>query len=135
MAKNINNILIPNVTKLPGERSVDKTNQLRPGQSSDFKALLNEQVSHANIDHGIKLSTHAAKRLHERNIEVDSGEYIKLKDAMSKLRAKGSKDSLVITPKAAYILDVGNNKIVTAIDKGSLSENIFTKIDSTLFVN
>ena len=53
---------------------------------------------------------------------------------MSKLRAKGGKDSLVITDQAAYIVDVKNNKVVTAVDKGSMNENVFTKIDSTVFV-
>lgn len=136
MAKNINNILIPNVTSIPGNnQQVDKSNQLGKGQQSEFKSMLQDQISSANIDHGINLSVHAAKRLHERSIDIDSNEYMKLKEAMGKLREKGGNDSLVITPKAAYILDVKNNKIVTAIDKNNLSENVFTKIDSTLFIN
>jgi flagellar operon protein len=66
---------------------------------------------------------------------MDSDEFLKIKDAISKLKSKGGKDSLVITNSAAYIVDVNNNKIVTAIDKNKMSENVFTKIDSTLFVN
>jgi flagellar operon protein len=136
MAKNINNILIPNVTSIPGKQgNVDKANQLKQGQQSEFKSMLQDQISSASIEHGINLSVHAAKRLHERSIDIDSDEYMKLKEAMGKLKEKGGNDSLVITPKAAYIVDVGNNKIVTAINKESLSENVFTKIDSTLFVN
>jgi len=30
---------------------------------------------------------------------------------------------------------VSNNRIVTAIDRDNMAENVFTKIDSTLFVN
>lgn len=136
MAKNINNILIPNVTSIPGKQgSVDKANQLKQGQQSEFKSMLQDQISSASIEHGINLSVHAARRLHERSIDIDGDEYMKLKEAMGKLKEKGGNDSLVITPKAAYIVDVGNNKIVTAINKESLSENVFTKIDSTLFVN
>jgi flagellar operon protein len=60
---------------------------------------------------------------------------MKVKDAMSKLKDKGAKQSLVVTDKAAYIVDVKNNKLVTAVDKASMNENVFTKIDSTLFVN
>ena len=54
---------------------------------------------------------------------------------MGKLKAKGSQNSLIVSDKAAYIVDVKNNKLVTAVDKGSMSENIFTKIDSTMFIN
>ena len=84
---------------------------------------------------GISLSTHAAKRMRERNLEMDASEYHKLKDAIGKLKSKGGRDSLVVTNKAAYIVDVGSNKIVTAIERGKMAENVFTKIDSTLFVD
>jgi flagellar operon protein len=70
----------------------------------------------------------------ERNITLDAEEFTKLKTALQKLRIKGGQDSLVITNKAAYILDVVNNKVVTAMDKQSLNDNVFTKIDSTLIL-
>jgi len=66
---------------------------------------------------------------------MDAGEFTKLKGAIEMLRNKGGQDSLVITGKAAYIVDVSNNRIVTAIDRDNMAENVFTKIDSTLFVN
>ena len=53
---------------------------------------------------------------------------------LGKLKKKGGHDSLVITNKAAYIVDVDDNKIVTAIDKNNIENNIFTKIDSTVIV-
>ena len=66
---------------------------------------------------------------------MDSSEFFKLKDAMEKLREKGGQDSLVITPQGAYIVDVNNNKVVTAIDRDNMNENVFTKIDSTVILN
>ncbi len=133
---NINNILIPNVSKLPKHKKVDVSNKLdgsKPNQS-EFKSLLQDQIGDVQRDHGIQLSVHAAKRLKERNLEMDSGEFFKLRDAMTKLRAKGGQDSLVITEKAAYIVDVAQNKVVTAIDRENMAENVFTKIDSTVVV-
>lgn len=94
--------------------------------------MLNETQG---LHKGINLSGHAAKRIQERSIDFNGEEYIKVRDAISKLKAKGGKDSLVITDKAAYIVDVQNNKVVTAVDKGSMAENVFTKIDSTVFIN
>ncbi|MBT4791041.1 MAG: flagellar protein, partial [Halobacteriovoraceae bacterium] len=79
--------------------------------------------------------THAAKRIEERNIDFQGEEYLKVKDAISKLREKGVQNSLIVSDKAAYIVDVKNNKLITAVDKGSMSENIFTKIDSTMFIS
>lgn len=136
MAKNINNLLIPNVTKLPGQQKVDVSNKLpKTEHSSEFKGLLQEIDEQQPLHNGISLSSHAAKRLQERQIDFDNSEYLKVREAISKLKDKGGKDSLVVTNKAAYIVDVKNNKVVTAVDKSSMNENVFTKIDSTVFMN
>ncbi len=137
MSKNINNILIPNVTKTPDHKKVDVSNRLpKDGkQVSEFKDLLDSQIGEQKPLHGgINLSTHAAKRLQERQIDFTGDEYTKVKEAMTKLSEKGGKNSLVVTDNAAYIVDVAKNKVVTAVDKGSMNENVFTKIDSTVFV-
>lgn len=141
MGKNSIDMMVPNVTKIPGQKNVDVSNRLPQQDSfkSDFNKLLqNEQLqgkTERPLHGGVEITSHAAKRLQERKIDLDGPEYLKLKEAMTKLKAKGGKDSLVITEKAAYIVDVKNNKIVTAVDKASMSENVFTKIDSTVFIN
>ena len=126
----VKNFFIPNVTKTPQSKGVDVSNRLPKNGAlkSDFKKILDEQSTKPLHD-GVNLSSHAAKRLQERSIDFDGKEYLKIKDAISKLKNKGSKDSLVITDKAAYVVDVNKNKIVTAVDKGSMNENVFTKID------
>lgn len=145
----INNILIPNVTKLPSKENVENLNKLNPGEKSEFKGLLDtalEKQTPASQNalgateaqkqpQGLHLSTHAIKRLQERNLTLDKEEYTKLQTALDRLKQKGGQDSLVITNKAAYILDVSKNMIVTAIDKGSINDNVFTKIDSTILMN
>ncbi len=139
----INNILIPNVTKLPSQKKVDDVNKLNSGEVSEFKSLLDSTVGGeanpaselAPAPKGIHLSTHALRRLQERNLTLDKEEYTKLQTAMDRLKLKGGQDSLVITGKAAYIVDVPKNTIVTAIDKESIGENVFTKIDSTILMN
>ena len=85
MSKNINNLLIPNVTKAPGQRKVDVSNRLpKEGKVSDFKNLLDEQIGAGKPLHGgISLSTHAAKRLEERKIDFNGDEYVKVRDAIS----------------------------------------------------
>lgn len=130
----VNDILIPQVTTLPG-KGEQKTNVGNEVERAEFQSLLKEKINQTEQKHGISLSLHAAKRMKERNLEMDSSEFFKLKDAMEKLRAKGGQDSLVITPQGAYIVDVGNNKVVTAIDRENMNENVFTKIDSTVILN
>jgi flagellar operon protein len=136
----VNSFLIPNVSSLPSEsQKAEKANALKQGEKSEFKGLIEEQLRHPQVstkDVGaeVNVSSHAMKRLQERNIELDGNEYMKLKEAVSKLRAKGGHDSLVITNKAAYVVDVDKNTVVTAVDKNKMNENVFTKIDSTIFM-
>jgi flagellar operon protein len=136
LSKSINNILIPNVTKTPAHQKVDVSNRLQKSEGkSEFNELLNSQIEAKQPLHGgINLTSHAAKRLQERQIDFNGDEYLKVRDAMTKLNEKGGRNSLIVTDKAAYIVDVANNKVVTAVDKASMNENVFTKIDSTVFV-
>lgn len=140
MSNKVNSLLIPNVSSLPSEsQKVDKANVLKKGEASEFKGLINDQlrqpqVSQKDIGADVNVSTHAIKRLQERSIELDGNEYMKLKEAITKLRSKGGHDSLVITNKAAYVVDVDKNTVVTAVDKNNMNENVFTKIDSTIFM-
>jgi len=135
MKNNVNNILIPNISKLPNKSDVSKLNIKKAGDVSDFEALLNNKTSALKQNNKIEFSKHALKRIDERKMNVDGNEYLKLQDAMGKLKAKGGKESLVITKNGAYILDVNKGRVVTAMDKEQLKENVFTKIDSTLFLN
>lgn len=136
----VNSFLIPNVSSLPSDtQKAEKSNALKQGEKSEFKGLIEEQlrspqVTQKDVGADVNVSSHAMKRLQERNIELDGNEYMKLKEAVSKLRAKGSHDSLVITNKAAYVVDVDKNTVVTAVDKNNMNENVFTKIDSTIFM-
>ncbi len=134
MAK-INNLLIPNVSSLPSEKDkFEKSNKLNSGEPSDFKSLVESLAKPENKKDDLNISGHAAKRLQERNIDLDGSEYMKIKEALGKLRHKGGHDSLIITNKAAYVVDVDKNMLVTAVDRNSMSENVFTKIDSTIFM-
>jgi flagellar operon protein len=148
MSNKVNSFLIPNVSSLPSDiQKAEKTNALKQGEKSEFKGLVDElskesgkqdlrqpQVTEKNIGQDVQVSSHAMKRLKERNIELDGDEFMKLKEAVSKLKAKGGHDSLVITNKAAYVVDVDKNTVVTAVDKNNMNENVFTKIDSTIFM-
>lgn len=133
MKNNINNILIPQ-TKIPQPKKL-KGEVGKQGQDiNEFSNLLNEKIKETEPQ-GIKISLHAARRLGERDMLMDKEELNKIKDGLEKLKTKGGRDSLIVTPNGAYIVDVKNSTIVTAMDKGSIQDNVFTKIDSTLIVN
>lgn len=123
---------IPNITKLSHLKKAGYVSG-QEAEEEDFQSVFKSAIESPTQEIG--LSKHAAQRMKQRNMNIDSEEFVKLRDAIDKLKAKGGRESLVITPKAAYIVDVANNKVVTAIDKENIEDNVFTKIDSTVILS
>ena len=100
-----------------------------------FHDLLNERLDQSSEStKELKFSAHAKTRLASRGIELTPQEIVKMQEAIQKASAKGSKESLVLTDKAAFVVSVKNNTVITAVDRDSLKENLFTNIDSTIMI-
>ncbi len=126
------------INRVGGQKSRPNTkglNKLPENVDTFNKFLKNKLENNSTEDVGVKLSGHAKKRLEERNLTLDGNEFLKIREGIDKLKQKGGKDSLIVTNQAAYIVDVDNQTVVTAMDKNDMAENVFTKIDSTLFIN
>ena len=80
----------------------------------------------------LKFSAHAQTRIKSRGIDVSPQMMDKLTNAVDTAKQKGSKNSLVLFPNAAFIVNVPNRTVVTAMDGENIRENIFTNIDSTV---
>jgi flagellar operon protein len=84
-------------------------------ESAEFSKILNNSVQESGYSkdaQDIVISLHAQKRLEQRSINLDGQEYAKLKQALQSLEDKGGRESLVVTDKAAYIMDVANKKLL-----------------------
>lgn len=82
----------------------------------------------------VKFSKHASNRLEDRNIVLSSDQVTRLTEGTKKAGEKGIKDSLVMVDKLAFIVNVPNNTVVTAMDQTETKENIFTNIDGAVIV-
>ena len=92
-----------------------------------FDAIFKEELEK------VKFSSHALKRLESRNIQLSDDELTKIQSAVEKAEAKGSRDSLVMMDKTAFIVNIPNKTVVTAIEVANSAENVFTNIDSVVF--
>ncbi len=82
----------------------------------------------------LKFSNHALERMNTRGIHFTPDQITKIEQGMEKANAKGAKEALVLTDDSAMIVSLKNSTVVTVMDKSMLKENIFTKIDATVFV-
>lgn len=79
-------------------------------------------------------SKHAAGRLADRNIELTKGQMERLNEGTAKAERKGIRESLVIVDQLAFIVNIPNNTVITAMDSTNTEENIFTNIDGAVII-
>ncbi len=82
----------------------------------------------------LKFSKHAAMRLENRNISLSREQNERLESGVRKAGEKGINDSLVIVDSLAFIVNVPNKTVVTALEKSEANENIFTNIDGAVIM-
>lgn len=99
-----------------------------------FGLVLQTQLSAQAAQAGVKFSGHAQTRLASRNISFSGEDITKLGNAITKAASKGARESLMLMDQAALVVSVPNRTVITAVDKSSLKENIFTNIDSAMIL-
>lgn len=82
----------------------------------------------------LKFSVHAKQRLNSRGIQLDSQVISRLNQAVEQASQKGSKDSLILMKNLAFVVNVPNRVVVTAVDEASMKEHVFTNIDSAIII-
>jgi len=103
----------------------------KKSDSPSFKDILGDKMKGKDQ---LSFSKHAQKRISSRSIPVSKVELNKLNTGVEKARNKGARDSLVMVNNVAYIVSVENNTVVTAVDEDSMDDNVFTNIDSAVFM-
>jgi len=97
-----------------------------------FKDVLTQQIQPQQKE--LKFSAHAIQRLDSRGIELAPNQLQLLNQAVEKAANKGSKDSMIVMNDLAFIVNVPNRVVVTAVDKDSMKEYVFTQIDSAIIL-
>ncbi|CAH0119814.1 hypothetical protein PAE9249_02322 [Paenibacillus sp. CECT 9249] len=98
-----------------------------PPNGPSFQRLLENEL--------VRFSQHAEMRLAQRGIELQPDHLTKIGSAIDKAASKGAKDSLIIMSDMAFIVNVKNRTVVTAMDSASMQDNVFTQIDSAIVVS
>lgn len=96
--------------------------------NTDFSKVLNEKAN------GLKFSKHAGERLATRNISLTQSQIDRLNHGTEKAEAKGIKESLMIMDDMAFIVNIKNNTVVTAMSQTDSKENVFTNIDGAVII-
>ena len=101
------------------------------GTGLSFQEILNRTTEQNQVVE-LKFSKHAVGRLIDRNIELSETQMERLQEGARNAGQKGIKDSLVIVDELAFIVNVPNNTVITAMDQTESRGNIFTNIDGAV---
>ncbi len=99
-----------------------------------FQDILSGKTQNIGTESEVRFSKHAANRLIDRNIELTKEQMERLNLGAAKAGAKGINESLVIIDSLAFIVNVPNQTVITAMDQTETDENVFTNIDGAVII-
>ncbi|MDR3091293.1 MAG: flagellar protein [Clostridiales bacterium] len=94
----------------------------------DFAAVLRDKIDASPL----RFSKHADTRLSDRNISLSAEQLARIETGVAKARGKGIKNALVLADNAAFVVNIPNKTVITAVSGGD--NNIFTNIDGAVIV-
>ena len=122
------------IEQVTGEylRSAKSNRADNNSSQASFEEILRKKQNQRSSE--LKFSKHASMRLEERNISLTEEQNARLEDGVAKAGEKGIKESLVMMDSLAFIVNVPNKTVVTAMDQAETQNNIFTNIDGAVII-
>ncbi len=115
------------VNPAPAQKGTD----VRQKEAPSFGEVLRKTVDQNET---IRFSSHALRRLEERNLTLTDSQLHRLNEGVRQLNARGSQNSVILLDNTAYVVSVRNKTVVTAVNNAAENNNIFTNIDSMAIV-
>ncbi len=132
MAEDLKNqLIINNQRSTPLYNTRLGKSQLKHGEVTEgsFADVL-QSVRQEEAPLGVKISSHAQKRIQSREIKVDEATLKTLDQVLALGAEKGSRSTLVMAKNQAFILSIKDRTLVTALKREEMDRYYFTNIDS-----
>ena len=116
-------------------RDAPKAPVQQKGPAGGFGAMLQQELLKSEQPaQSVEFSKHAISRAQERGIEVTPDLMDQLAGSVIRAQAKGATNILAMDTEKAFIINVPNARVITAITQEEMKENIFTTIDGAVFL-
>ena len=124
----VNNRIIPGIggnISVPSSQSSQGITKPNSSFANIFSKTLFENKE-------VTFSKHAESRLKTRGIDLTGEQIAKLNDAVNKAGEKNVKDSLIMMDDIAFVVNVKDKNVITALNKDEMKNNVFTNIDGAV---
>jgi flagellar operon protein len=98
--------------------------------AGSFASILQDKLNQE-----VKISKHAQMRMELRNVSLTETQRQKLSNAIDKAGAKGVRDTLIVMEHMAFVVNVKNRTVITAMNSAEMRDNVFTNIDGAVFAD
>lgn len=109
-----------------------KAQQSPKAARSVFAKELESAATKQTFD--VRFSKHALQRMNSRGVELSPSQLERLSEAMDSAHKKGARETLILTDNAAFVVSPSNRTVISAFDRESLREGVFTQIDSAVIL-
>lgn len=127
-------------------RGISQGNSLYPNRQQQVQQSGNAQTGFGQVfqqelqkaaapeQTGVAFSKHAAARAEQRGIEVTPTLMAQLTQSVERAQEKGATNILAMDGTRAFIINVPNARVITAITQDEMKESVFTNIDGAVFL-
>jgi len=127
------NIYTPVVSGNPHIEQPQKvdTDANENAEKDNFKSILSEMLRNKSE---VNFSKHAVKRAIEHNIELTDDSLSRLNEGVKMASEKNLEEPLILVGNTAFLVNIPNNTVITAVDGSEMKGNVFTNIDGTVII-
>ena len=86
------------------------------------------------VESHLRFSKHASNRMADRKLTLSEEQLSRLTEGAKRAGEKGIRESLVMVDQLAFIVNVPNNTVITAMEQSQANENVFTNIDGAVIM-
>ena len=125
-------IYSPIVTGTPGIQGTQKTGgSIQDADTPSFQDVLAETIRQNSE---VSFSKHAVKRAAEHNLDLSGENLDRLNEGVKIASEKNLEEPLILVGSTAFLVNIPNNTVITAVDSSSMKGNVFTNIDGTVII-
>lgn len=110
--------------------SVNKDADANTSKDS-FQNILSETIRQSSE---VNFSKHAVKRAAEHNIDLNADNLNRLNEGVRIANDKNLEEPLILVGSTAFLVNIPNNMVITAVDSSNMKGNVFTNIDGTVII-
>lgn len=100
-------------------------------EKDSFQSILTEML---RKNSEVNFSKHAIKRALNHNIELSDENLSRLNEGVKMASEKHLEEPLIIVGNTAFLVNIPNNTVITAVDSSDMKGSVFTNIDGAVII-